>query len=365
MGARATGMVLPRLRDTVVLLQVAGRASPTPDDGAGSETRRRSHRLVALFAVMLLLFGGDRRAPGLPPGARPTASSTSTGAAPARAHGRPARASRRDPRPRRHAARHHAGRRATSTSNPTLRDRSGRRGGARSRTSSGLKPGDVLQALDARRDVRLHRAPGGHGRRRRRSKRHELPGIGFLARAPSATTRRARSRRRCWGSSAWTARAGRARDRSTTRPSSRARRGSGPRSSRPAACRSPAGSDTLERAGARRQPRHHDRPPDAVPGADAPSSTRCEANGAKGGTVVVMDPHTRRRLRDGHLPVVRPERLLGRASQDAWRNRAVTDTFEPGSVNKIITAAAALETGSVSLDRTVPGARRRCRSGRS
>ena len=32
------------------------------------------------------------------------------------------------------------------------------------------------------------------------------------------------------------------------------------------------------------------------------------------------------------------------------RNRAVTDSFEPGSVNKIITAAAALETGSVSLD---------------
>ena len=32
------------------------------------------------------------------------------------------------------------------------------------------------------------------------------------------------------------------------------------------------------------------------------------------------------------------------------RNRAVTDAFEPGSVNKIITAAAALETGAVSLE---------------
>jgi cell division protein FtsI (penicillin-binding protein 3) len=34
---------------------------------------------------------------------------------------------------------------------------------------------------------------------------------------------------------------------------------------------------------------------------------------------------------------------------DVWRNRAITDAFEPGSVLKVVTAAAALETGAVSM----------------
>jgi cell division protein FtsI (penicillin-binding protein 3) len=37
------------------------------------------------------------------------------------------------------------------------------------------------------------------------------------------------------------------------------------------------------------------------------------------------------------------------ADRDAVRNRAVTDMFEPGSVNKVVTAAAALESGAVGL----------------
>jgi cell division protein FtsI (penicillin-binding protein 3) len=40
---------------------------------------------------------------------------------------------------------------------------------------------------------------------------------------------------------------------------------------------------------------------------------------------------------------------IGDAPIDAMRNRAVTDAFEPGSVNKIITAASAIETGAVGL----------------
>jgi cell division protein FtsI (penicillin-binding protein 3) len=75
-----------------------------------------------------------------------------------------------------------------------------------------------------------------------------------------------------------------------------------------------------------------------------------EANGAKGGTVVVMDPATG----DIYAMASYPWYDLNdfatcTADPDPCRNRAVTDTFEPGSVNKVITAAAALETGSVSV----------------
>jgi cell division protein FtsI (penicillin-binding protein 3) len=38
---------------------------------------------------------------------------------------------------------------------------------------------------------------------------------------------------------------------------------------------------------------------------------------------------------------------FGDADRGAIRNRAVTDMFEPGSVNKVVTAAAALESGTV------------------
>lgn len=74
-----------------------------------------------------------------------------------------------------------------------------------------------------------------------------------------------------------------------------------------------------------------------------------EANGAKGGTVVVMDPHTGDVYAMASYPWFDPNRF-GDANPELWRNRALTDAFEPGSVNKIITAAAALETGAVGLD---------------
>jgi len=75
-----------------------------------------------------------------------------------------------------------------------------------------------------------------------------------------------------------------------------------------------------------------------------------EANGALGGTAVVMDPATGEVLAMATYPWFDPNDF-GDAPLEAMRNRAVTDTFEPGSVNKIITAAAALETGAVSLER--------------
>src|SRR5438034_7801058 len=46
-------------------------------------------------------------------------------------------------------------------------------------------------------------------------------------------------------------------------------------------------------------------------------------------------------------PTFNPTTFLGVPSKDHWRNRAVTDPFEPGSTFKVILAAAALEEGVV------------------
>ena len=74
-----------------------------------------------------------------------------------------------------------------------------------------------------------------------------------------------------------------------------------------------------------------------------------ERNHALGGTVIVMDPHSGDIYAMATYPGFDPNHFTD-APADAMRNRAVTDAFEPGSVNKIITAAAALETGSVGLE---------------
>ena len=42
------------------------------------------------------------------------------------------------------------------------------------------------------------------------------------------------------------------------------------------------------------------------------------------------------------------------AQQTQWRNKAVSDLYEPGSVFKLITCAAALDTGAPGM--TVPDA---------
>lgn len=66
-----------------------------------------------------------------------------------------------------------------------------------------------------------------------------------------------------------------------------------------------------------------------------------------GGTVIVMDPKT-----GGILALAnRPDYDLNNFAdypQKNWRNRAISDSFEPGSTFKIITTAAALEEGVVN-----------------
>ncbi|HEX6254588.1 MAG TPA: penicillin-binding protein 2 [Euzebyales bacterium] len=67
---------------------------------------------------------------------------------------------------------------------------------------------------------------------------------------------------------------------------------------------------------------------------------------AKGASAVVIDVETSEILAMASLPTYEAERI-GSASEYARRNRAVTDAFEPGSVNKAVTVAAALEEGLV------------------
>ena len=65
-------------------------------------------------------------------------------------------------------------------------------------------------------------------------------------------------------------------------------------------------------------------------------------NKAKGGTVIAMDPRTGEILAMATYPWFDPNHVGG-VEVDDIRNRAVTDVYEPGSVNKVITAAAAVE----------------------
>jgi cell division protein FtsI (penicillin-binding protein 3) len=75
------------------------------------------------------------------------------------------------------------------------------------------------------------------------------------------------------------------------------------------------------------------------------------ANHAHGGTVIVMDPQTGDIYAMATYPTFDPN-AFATADESNLVNRAVTDTWEPGSVNKTITAAAALESGTVGPDQT-------------
>lgn len=69
---------------------------------------------------------------------------------------------------------------------------------------------------------------------------------------------------------------------------------------------------------------------------------------AAGGVAVVMDPETGAILAMASRPSFDPNQVTV-SEQASRRNRAVTDIFEPGSVFKIVTAAAALNEGKVTL----------------
>ncbi len=70
---------------------------------------------------------------------------------------------------------------------------------------------------------------------------------------------------------------------------------------------------------------------------------------AKGAISIMMDPHTGEVLAMASVPTFNPNDSTGEAEA---RNRAITDTYEPGSTMKTFTIAAALDAGAVRPDST-------------
>ena len=78
-------------------------------------------------------------------------------------------------------------------------------------------------------------------------------------------------------------------------------------------------------------------------------SAAVEKHKAKGGGIVVLDAKTGEILALSNLPVVNPNNRKN-YQPGLMRNRAVIDTFEPGSTIKPFTVAAAMERGLVRPD---------------
>ncbi|MDP4091546.1 MAG: stage V sporulation protein D, partial [Bacillota bacterium] len=80
-------------------------------------------------------------------------------------------------------------------------------------------------------------------------------------------------------------------------------------------------------------------------------------NKAKAVTVMVMDPKTGEVLAMANKPDFNPNKPREGAAtveemSKLWRNRAVSDTYEPGSIFKVFTAIAAMEKGVVKENDT-------------
>lgn len=75
---------------------------------------------------------------------------------------------------------------------------------------------------------------------------------------------------------------------------------------------------------------------------------------AAGGSAIVLDPHTGEILALANIPDFDPNQVAPEDSA-AFRNRAVSYIFEPGSTFKVFTAGAALEEGLVRPGETFDG----------
>ena len=70
---------------------------------------------------------------------------------------------------------------------------------------------------------------------------------------------------------------------------------------------------------------------------------------ALSGMAVVMNPETGEILAMANYPCFNPNDF-GSYGRDAWRNRTITDAFEPGSIMKVFLAAGSIESGLCTPD---------------
>lgn len=88
--------------------------------------------------------------------------------------------------------------------------------------------------------------------------------------------------------------------------------------------------------------------------AEAELDATIKKHEASGGDIIVMDPNSGAILAMATRPsfnLLRPS-VNGDVRLDLFRNRSVTDLYEPGSVLKLLTMAAAIDRGIVSPDTT-------------
>lgn len=86
--------------------------------------------------------------------------------------------------------------------------------------------------------------------------------------------------------------------------------------------------------------------------ADRELAAGVEKAQAKAGTVIVMESETGRILALSNYPQFNCN-TYSEYPQDVWRNRAVSDAFEPGSTFKVVVATAALEAGLTRPDEMI------------
>lgn len=72
--------------------------------------------------------------------------------------------------------------------------------------------------------------------------------------------------------------------------------------------------------------------------------------GAEGGSAIVMDPQTGEIIAMANAPTFNPNAYTEVKDFSAFKNKSVTDEYEPGSIFKAITMAAGLDDGKVEPD---------------
>ena len=334
----------------------ARRRAPASGRGAG-RTRRSSRpgkprrRLVALLAGGRAA-GRRRRGPRRPAPDRGQGRLRVLRRAPAGPLGHDPRRAGRDLRPRRPGAGHvGAGRSRSGPIRGPIEDPAGTTARPRPPRSA-LSPAEAAQLqqrlVQPGAKTNADKSEFEYVRRQvddatspTKVKALEPEGHLRVPRRASASTRRTRSAQSVIG-------AHRPRRQGHRRPRAAVRRRAHGHAGRADPRARPAGPDDPDRpppGGARRagrRPAPHHRPRPAVRGRAVPARDRSASTSARGGMVIVMDTHTGDLVA---LANVRVDDQTGRPEL-AKANLAAVDTYEPGSVNKVITASAAIQEGT-------------------